>query len=104
MSEFANVTVIRKANVFFNGGVTSRTIVFPDGSKKTLGIMQPGEYEFTTSSAEIMEILAGDLDVLLPGTREWRQIREGQSFDVPANSKFTMRVKTLADYCCSFVD
>ncbi len=104
MSEFTNVTVIRKANVFFNGGVTSRTIVFPDSSKKTLGIMQPGEYEFTTSGAEIMEILAGDLDVLLPGTQEWRQIREGQSFDVPANSKFTMRVKTLTDYCCSFVE
>lgn len=104
MSEFKNVTVLRKANVFFNGGVTSRTVVFPDGTKKTLGIMQPGEYEFTTSSAEIMEILAGELEVLLPGSQEWRPVAGGVSFDVPANAKFTMRVKTLTDYCCSFVE
>ncbi len=104
MSEFKNVTVIRKANVFFNGGVTSRTIIFPDGSKKTLGIKQPGEYEFSTSAAEIMEILAGELDVQLPGSQEWRPIAGGVSFDVPADSKFVMRVKTLTDYCCSFID
>ncbi len=104
MSEFTNVTVLRKANIFFNGGVTSRTIVFPDGTKKTLGIMQPGEYEFTTSCAEIMEIIAGELEVLLPGTQEWRLIKDGVSFDVPANAKFTMRVKAVTDYCCSFVD
>ncbi len=104
MSEFTNVTVLRKANVFFNGGVTSRTIIFPDGSKKTLGIMQPGEYEFTTSSAEVMEIIAGELEVQLPGSQEWRAVTGGTSFDVPPNAKFTMRVKTLTDYCCSFVD
>ena len=66
MSEFTGVTVVKKANVFFGGGVTSRTLLFSDGSKKTLGIMQPGEYEFTTKDAEIMEIIAGELDVLLP--------------------------------------
>ena len=55
MSEFGNVTIIKKANIYFQGGVTSRTVIFEDGSKKTLGIMQPGEYEFNTSDAEIME-------------------------------------------------
>lgn len=103
MSEFRNVTVIKKANVYFGGGVTSRTVIFADGSKKTLGIMQPGEYEFNTSDAEIMEILAGELDVLLPGETVWRPVKGGEAFNVPANSKFGLKVKTLSDYCCSFV-
>jgi uncharacterized protein YaiE (UPF0345 family) len=103
MSEFKNVTVVKKANVYFDGKVVSRTVLFPDGSKKTLGIMQPGQYEFSTADKEIMEILSGELDVLLPGETAWRAIRGGQSFEVPANSKFTMKVKTLSDYCCSFI-
>jgi uncharacterized protein YaiE (UPF0345 family) len=103
MSEFKNVTVIKKANVYFNGNVTSRTVVFPDGSKKTLGIMQPGEYEFSTGDKEIMEILSGDLEVMLPGASSWKKITGSQSFEVPANSQFTMNVKTVSDYCCSFI-
>lgn len=103
MSEFNNVTVVREANVYFDGGVTSRTVLFADGSKKTLGIMQPGEYEFGTGAAEVMEILAGELEVLLPGAQTWQLVKGGESFDVPANSKFTMKVKSVTDYCCSFV-
>ena len=66
MSEFTNVTVIEKANVYFEGRVVSRTVVFTDGSKKTLGIMQPGEYEFNTGDKVLMEIISGELDVALP--------------------------------------
>ena len=65
MSEFQNVTVVKCANVYFDGKVVSRTLVFPDGAKKTLGIMQPGEFEFSTGDQEIMEIISGDLDVAL---------------------------------------
>lgn len=103
MSEFKNVTVIKKANVYFNGGVTSRSVIFEDGSKKTLGIMLPGNYEFNTADAEVMEILSGELDVLLPSESEWKKIRGGESFNVPANSKFSLKVQTLSDYCCSFI-
>jgi hypothetical protein len=103
MSEFKNVTVVKKANVYFNGGVTSRTVIFEDGSKKTLGIMQPGAYEFNTSDAEVMEILSGELDVLLPAETAWRHISGGESFNVPAGSKFSLKVKTLSDYCCTFI-
>lgn len=102
MSEFKGVTVVKKANVFFNGGVVSRTVLFPDGSKKTLGAMQAGEYEFNTKDKETMEIMSGELDVKI-GESDWKPIKGGQSFDVPANTKFVMRVKSLADYCCSFV-
>ena len=103
MSDFTNVTVVKKANVYFDGKVTSRTVIFSDGSKKTLGVMLPGGYEFNTADKEIMEILSGDLDVLLPGESGWKTIKGGESFEVPANAKFSLKVRALTDYCCSFI-
>jgi uncharacterized protein YaiE (UPF0345 family) len=102
MSEFKNVTVIKKANIYSDGKVTSRTVLFADGSKKTLGIMLPGEYTFGTDAKELMEILAGDLTVLLPGETTWKTIRGGESFNVPANAKFSLKISTVTDYCCSY--
>lgn len=102
MSQFENVTVLKQASVYFDGQVTSRTVLFADGSKKTLGIMMPGEYEFGTNDAELMEISAGDLDVLLPEETTWKTIQTGQSFNIPANASFKVKVKELTDYCCSY--
>ena len=104
MSEFNNVTVVKKANVYFDGNVSSRTLRFPDGSEKTLGFMLPGEYQFNTAKAELMEIIAGDLEVSLPGTDAWKTITTGESFPVPANSQFTVKIKSPTDYCCSFIE
>jgi uncharacterized protein YaiE (UPF0345 family) len=56
MSLFENVNVVREANIYFDGKVTSRTVIFKDGSKKTLGILLPGDYEFGTKEKEIMEV------------------------------------------------
>lgn len=103
MPQFDNVSIIKQANVYFDGNVTSRAVLFADGSKKTLGIMMPGDYEFGTEQAELMEIMAGDLDVLLPGQTEWQPIVGGQSFNVPANAKFSLRIKQITDYCCSYL-
>jgi purine/pyrimidine-nucleoside phosphorylase len=103
MLEFKNVTVIKKANVYFDGNVTSRTLIFADGSKKTLGVMLPGEYEFNTAEREIMEILVGDLEVMLPGAAGWKTVQDGETFAVPAQAKFSLRVKKITDYCCSFL-
>lgn len=104
MSEFKNVTVVKKANIYFGGNVASHTVLFADGSKKTLGIMQAGEYEFSTGAAEVMEILSGELEWQMKGEAAWKKVAGGQSFDVPANSSFLMKVATVSDYCCSFVD
>lgn len=104
VSDFKNVSVVKKANIYFEGGVASHSVLFADGSKKTLGVMQPGEYEFSTGKAEVMEILSGELDLLLPGSSVWKPVKGGESFDVPADSSFTMRVTTVSDYCCSFID
>jgi len=103
VSEFNNVTVVKEANIYFDGGVTSRTIVFSDGSRKTLGIMLPGEYGFNTGAAELMEILAGELTVLLPGSSEWVAVKGGEAFEVPENSSFQLKVSKVTDYCCSFL-
>ena len=103
MSEFSNVTVVKKANIYFEGKVASHTVLFPDGSKKTLGIMQPGDYEFSTGAAEVMEILSGKLEWQMKGDSAWKTVGGGESFDVPANSVFLMKVATVTDYCCSFV-
>lgn len=102
MSTFDNVTVVREANIYFNGKVTSRRVEFADGSHKTLGIMLPGDYEFGTEAAELMEILSGYLEVLLPG-KPWQTITGGQSFNVPANASFTLKVSEVTDYCCSYL-
>jgi len=103
MSEFKEVTVVKKANIYFGGQVVSHTVLFADGTKKTLGVMQVGEYEFSTGAAEIMEILSGKLEWQLKGENEWQKIVGGEAFNVPANSAFLMKVPVVTDYCCSFV-
>lgn len=99
---FKNITVVKKANVYFNGNVTSRTVLFADGTKKTLGIMLPGDYEFTASVHEVVEVLSGETDILLPGRDEWQTVKAGETYEAPANSTFKLKVKTLMDYCCSY--
>jgi uncharacterized protein YaiE (UPF0345 family) len=103
MKQFENVTVELTGNSYFDGAVTSRTVNFSDGSRKTLGFMLPGEYEFGTAAAELMEITSGELDVKLPGSSEWMAVKGGESFNVPADSKFQVKVKTITDYCCSYL-
>jgi hypothetical protein len=100
---FEGVAVVKQANVYFGGKVTSRTVLFPDGSKKTLGVMLKGEYEFGTGVAERMEVLAGEMRVRLPGAAGFSTFRAGDAFDVPASSKFQLEIDELADYCCSYL-
>ena len=103
MSQFTNITIDKKANIYFDGKVTSRTLHFQDGSHKTLGIMYPGEYTFGTAEKEIMEIMSGEMDIQLPDSEAWITIQGPQSFEVPANSSFNLKVKTISDYCCSYI-
>lgn len=104
MSNFKNVSVSRFANIYFDGQVTSRTVEFAQGEKKTLGIMLPGKFQFNTGSRELMEIQQGDVEVKLDGQNEWTQYLSGSSFEVPANSAFDIKVNAVTDYCCSYLD
>jgi uncharacterized protein YaiE (UPF0345 family) len=102
MSKFTNVTVVKAANIYFDGKVTSRTVHFPDGTHRTLGIMMPGDYSFNTDAKEIMEVIAGSMDIKLAGSDEWNTYSAGSSFEVPANSGFGLKVTEVTDYCCSY--
>jgi len=101
--QFENVTVMVEGNSYFDGAVTSRTILFHDGSKKTLGFMQVGEYEFGTDAPELMEITSGEVEVLLPHAKEWQTIQAGESFEVAGSSRFKIKVHSISDYCCSYL-
>tara|TARA_B110000438_G_scaffold289236_1_gene323599 strand:- start:1170 stop:1484 length:315 start_codon:yes stop_codon:yes gene_type:complete len=103
MTEFKNVTVQKKSNIYFDGKVISTKIIFEDGSIKTLGVMQPGDYEFDTKDKEVMDILSGELEVRIQGALVWQKINTGKSFEVPASSKFKMKVLRITNYCCSYI-
>lgn len=103
MEEFNHVTVVKKANIYFDGKVTSRTVLFEDGNRKTLGIILPGRYEFGTEDKEHMKVLAGRIDVLLPGCDAWASYGAGQTFDIPAHCKFQVSADVVSDYCCSYI-
>ncbi len=104
MSTFNNVTVTKAANIYFDGKVTSRALSFDDGSIKTLGIMMPGEYRFSTDLKEIMDIQAGRVEVRLPGADAWVTVTAGERFTVPARAAFDIKVLEVTDYCCSYIE
>ncbi len=104
-TEFRGVTAVTKANVYFDGKVVSHTVLFPDGSKKTLGLIYPGKFHFGTDKAERMEMVAGECGVKLDGQTAVIHYQAGQAFDVPAKSGFDIEVKQgLCEYICSFLD
>ena len=102
MAKFEHVTVVKEANIYYDGKVTSRTVEFNNGEIKSLGIMLPGEYTFNTADKEIMEIMSGELEIRLPG-EDFKTLCTPETFEVPANSSFDLKIKTVTDYCCSYI-
>ncbi|HVY69803.1 MAG TPA: pyrimidine/purine nucleoside phosphorylase [Verrucomicrobiae bacterium] len=103
-TEFRGVTAVAKANIYFDGKVVSHSIVFPDGSKKTLGLIYPGKFHFGTEKAERMEIVAGACTVKLDGQTTTTTYTPGQFFDVAAKSGFHIEVASgICEYICSFI-
>jgi hypothetical protein len=99
---YKNVEIRKKANVYHDGKVTSRTIITGSGEMKTLGVMLPGLYRFSTEAPEIMELTQGKCRVKLAGADTWSEYAGGESFDVPGNSHFEIEVTELLDYVCHF--
>ncbi len=103
-SQFSGVTVSTKANVYFDGNVVSYTVVFADGTKKTLGLIRPGSYHFGTGAPERMEIVAGACKVTLDGQTAVQTYGAGTHFDVPGKSGFSIVVEAgLCEYVCSYL-
>ena len=104
MNNYTNVEVDKIANIYFEGRVISRNIFFKDGSKKTLGVMLVGEYEFNTLAREVMEIISGKLNFKVDDSDDWQLINGGMSFNIPKKSSFKVKVLELVNYTCSYFD
>lgn len=88
-------------NEYFNGKVKSLNINLLAG-KRTVGVVEAGTYEFSTGTKEIMFVISGAMDVKLPGSNEWKLFKAGENFEVPASSKFSLRVSADAAYLCEY--
>lgn len=103
MSQFDDVSVVKKANVYFDGRCVSHTVLFPDGGRKSIGVILPGApLTFNTGAPEVMELTDGRCRVRLPGASDWRTLGAGQSFEVPADSRFDIEALETLHYVCHF--
>jgi len=100
--QFDNISVIKKANVYFDGKCISHTVVFPDGTKKSVGVIFPSTLTFNTGAPEIMELNAGTCRIRLKGETAWKTYKGGEQFSVPGNSSFDIETVEMLDYVCHF--
>ena len=98
-----NVSVVKKANVYFDGKCVSHTVLFADGSKKTVGVIFPSTLTFNTGLPELMEVNAGVCKIKLAGSKDWKTYKAGENFSVPGNSSFEIETVELLDYVCHFI-
>ena len=98
-----NVSVGKKANVFFDGKCVSHSVYFPDGSRKTVGVIMPGsQLTFNVGAPELMEITAGTCDVKIRGESAFKSYTAGTSFNVAENGSFEIHAQDEVNYVCSF--
>ena len=103
LNSLTNVTVKLKANVYFDGGVISHTVLGTDKIRRTIGVIRPGRYHFTTDAPELMDIISGSCRVQRKGDKEPTVYKEGESFRVDGQSAFDIEVKEgLTEYLCTF--
>ena len=102
MSQFDNVSVVKQANVYFDGKCVSHTVQFADGTKKTVGVILPATLTFNTGAPEVMECVGGSCRVRLAGASEWTTYSADQSFSVPGNSSFEIACDEPYHYVCHF--
>jgi len=102
MTQFDKVGIVKKSNVYFDGKCVSHTVLFEDGTRKTLGVIFPSTLTFNTAAPEVMEVVGGRCRVRLAGESDWKEYGAGQSFSVPGNSAFDIETLELLDYVCHF--
>jgi uncharacterized protein YaiE (UPF0345 family) len=102
MSQFDNVSVVKKGNVFFDGKCVSHSVLFPDGTRKTVGVILPSTLTFNVSSPELMEITSGTCRVKIGNEPAFKSYSAGDQFSVAANDKFVIEATEVVNYVCSF--
>ncbi len=102
MAQFDNVSVKKKANVYFDGKCISHTVLLPNGTRSTIGVIFPSSLTFNTTAPELMEINLGSCKVRLKDEEVWKTYSTGEKFTVPGNSSFDIEVTEMLDYVCHF--
>jgi len=102
MAQFDNVSVKKKANVYFDGKCVSHTVLFPNGTRNTLGVIFPSTLTFNTESPELMEINSGACKVKVAGESDWTAHAAGDKFAIPGNSSFEIETTETLDYVCHY--
>lgn len=102
MSQFDNVSVIKKGNVFFDGKCVSHSVLFADGTRRTIGVILPGTLTFNIGVPEVMEITDGTCRVKIGNAAEFTAYGAGSHFSVPANGSFVIEADDVVNYVCSF--
>lgn len=101
-TSFDNVSVVKQANVYFDGKCVSHTVVLADGTRKTVGVILPSSLVFNTGAPEVMEGVGGSCRVRLKGESDWKQYGASQSFSIPGNSSFEIACDEPYHYVCHF--
>ena len=101
--QMKNVTVMTKTNIYWDGKVTSRTGYRNDGSKFTLGIITAGTYTFDVGDKEIVSLISGEAEIILPGQTQWQKVKTPEVFEVPADSQYKIRTCGVTEYLCDYI-
>jgi uncharacterized protein YaiE (UPF0345 family) len=96
-------SVATQANVYFDGKCVSHTVTLADGVRKSVGVILPASLTFNTGAPEIMETVAGRCSIKLKGETEWKSYGAGESYNVPGDSSFEIKVEGEPyHYICHF--
>ena len=96
-------TVNTQANVYFEGKCVSHTVTLADGTRKSVGVILPATLTFNTGAPEVMETVAGRCSIKLKGETEWKSYGAGESYNVPGDSSFEIKVEGEPyHYICHF--
>lgn len=90
-----------KHNSYFDGKVQSLGYE-RHGRRQTVGVIVPGEYQFTTDGAERMSVINGELHARV-GNGAWTAYPAGTAFEVPAKTAFHVRAAAPSAYWCEFI-
>lgn len=101
-SKMDNVTMMTKANIYWDGKVTSRTGYRKDGSKFTLGIITAGTYTFDVGDKEVVTLITGEAEIILPGENQWHMVKAPDIFEIPAHSQYQIRTPEVVEYLCDY--